>query len=134
MWRVWERCSRVCGFPHNFPLAFSRFFPHPNTLILDFPQPPHSLSHLPYGLLPHISDTYYTPTHFPIPPPHFSTPSTFPPYLTQLLKLPEILQFPHHPYSSKFSILPGFFSILPHTCFITNSIPKFFTLLIYCQI
>ena len=65
----------------------------------------HTSPHLPHN-------SFHTSLHiFPLLPPHFLTPSIFPPYLTQLPKLPKIPLLPHHPYPPKFFITP----ILPHT-------------------
>ena len=102
------RCRKVCGFP-------ILFYTSP-TLLHSSPLP----NTLPYS--------FYTN------PIHSSTLSHFfhiPPYLTQLPKLPKIYQFSHHPYSPKFSTLPRFFPILPHTDLIIYPILKFLTFLIF---
>ena len=131
---MWGRCRRVCP-PH--------IFIHLPTSLHTFPHFPPTSTLTPYTLphLPHFFPTSPTPTPYPNTLLYSSTTlptsSIFFPYLTQLLKLPKIPQFPHHPYCPKFSILPRsprFFLMLPHTYFIINPIPNFFTLLIYCQI
>ena len=116
-----ERCRRVCELLPHFPtrphITLLHTYPHPSTLS---PTPttstltPYTLPHLPHTS-PHPRHLPHTPTHFPIPTPHFPNPAIFSPYLTQLLKLPKIPQFPHHPYATKFSILPHYLPILSHT-------------------
>ena len=117
MWR----CKKVCEHPILFYTSPTLFHssPHPNAL-------PYTSTLTPYAL-PHLSHTSPPPNTFP----HFFH---IPPYLTQLPKLPKISQFSHHPYSLKFSTLPRFFPILPHTYFIIYPISKFLTFLIYCLI
>ena len=80
---------------------------------------------------PHLNTLPYTLHTYPIHLSHFFH---IPPYLTPLPKLPKISQFFHHPYFPKFSTLPRFFPILPHTYFIIYPILKFLTFLIYCLI
>ena len=64
------------------------------------------------SLLPHSSTfSHISPTPLFTPSPTFFdsyplTPSIFPPYLTQLLQLLKTPLLPHHPYSSKFFIIP----------------------------
>ena len=116
--KVWGRCRKVCGHPTLFYIYPTLFHssPHLNTLLYTLhTNPIHSST--------------------PLPPPN--TLSLFfriPPYLTPLPKLPNISQFFHHPYSPKFSTLPRFFPIVPHTYLIIYPILKFLTFLIYCLI
>ena len=76
----------------------------------------------------------HTILHLPQSSPHLNTLPYFfhiPPYLT---KLPKISRFFHHLYFPKFSTLPRFFPILPHTYFIIYPILKCLTFFIYCLI
>ena len=108
------RCRKVCGHPTLFYVSPTLF---------------HSFSHL--NIFPYTLHTN---------PIHSSTPLRttpllpYSPYLTPLSKLPKISQFFYHPYSPKFSTLPLFFPILPHTYFIIYPTLKFLTFLIYCLI
>ena len=97
--------------------------------------PHYSTSPPLFSTRPHTLHTNPIHSSTFLPPPN-TLPHFFhiPPYLTQLPKLPKISQFFHYPYSSKFSTLPRFFPILPHTYFIIYPILKFLTFLIYCLI
>ena len=142
---VWGEVSGECRDSPTFSHIFPNTSPHLHTYFSllhhnFYTHPIHFSTPLPYfptSPTPHLP---HVPTHFPIPPPHFPTPSIIPQYLIQLLKLPKIAQFLHHPYSPKFSMLsrprhsPPMLSHTPHIYFIINPIPKFLTLLIYCQI
>ena len=110
--RVWEevsgeygrcgkRCRRVCGLPPHFSRHSHTLFPHVSTTST---LTPYTLPHLPILLTSPTSPPY--PNTLPHSSPTFSHSFHITPYLTQLLKLPKIPQCPHHPYSSKFSILP----------------------------
>ena len=95
---------------------------------------PHTILHLPHSfpLVPTPQHTNPIHSFTPLPPPN-TLPHFFhiSPYLTQLPKLPKISQFFHHSYSPKFSTLPRFFLIVPHTYFIIYPMLKFLTFFIY---
>ena len=94
------------------------FHNSPHHIPTHFPPLPHNFHTHPINCSTPSPISTPHPRHLPIPQ-HtstFLTPYIFPPYLTQLLKLTKIPQFPHHPYSPKFSyspFLPDPFSYSP---------------------
>ena len=101
-----EGCEGCEGSEGNMGKGFHTLYIFPH-----FSHIPTHFSTSPLHTFPHL----HTPTpssHIsPLLPPHFPTSFIFPPYLTQLSKLPKISQFLHHPYSSK--LLKTLY--IPHT-------------------